>query len=108
MKCLGGALFGRLAPRDDGERRVALEQGYDLDAVLSHDDLMRSDLVLFAATGITDGPLLRGVRFTGRGATTQSMSMRSSSGTVRVVSAEHTFSKFNTIARFAALQQVED
>jgi fructose-1,6-bisphosphatase II len=108
MKCLGGALFGRLAPRDDGERRMALERGYDLDAVLSHDDLVRSDLVLFAATGITDGPLLRGVRFTGHGATTQSMSMRSSSGTVRVVSAEHTFSKFNTIARFAALQRIED
>ncbi|MFU8840554.1 MAG: class II fructose-bisphosphatase [Nitriliruptoraceae bacterium] len=107
MKCLGGALYGRLAPRSDRERSEAINAGYDVDKVLTADDLVRSDRVIFAGTGITDGALLRGVRFTGRGATTQSLSMRSSSGTVRVVSAEHTFSKFNTIARFAALDELE-
>jgi len=106
LKCLGGALYGRLLPRDDAERAVATDAGYDVDAVLSLDDLVRSDRVIFAGTGITDGNLLRGVRFTGRGATTQSLSMRSSSGTVRTVNAEHTFSKFNTIARFADLDEL--
>jgi fructose-1,6-bisphosphatase II len=107
MKCLGGALYGRLAPRDDRERSEAINAGYDVDKILTADDLVRSDRVIFAGTGITDGALLRGVRFTGRGATTESLSMRSSSGTVRTVSAEHTFSKFNTIARFAALDELE-
>ncbi len=106
LKCLGGALYGRLAPRDDRERAEAINAGYDVDRVLTIDDLVTSDRVLFAGTGITDGALLRGVRFTGRGATTQSLSMRSSSGTVRTVNAEHTFSKFNAIARFAALDEL--
>jgi fructose-1,6-bisphosphatase II len=105
MKCLGGALWGRLHPRDEGERRAALDQGYDLDEVLDVTALVRGDRVLFAATGITDGQLLRGVRFGGERATTQSLSMRSPSHTVRVVDAEHTFSKFDTIARFAAVGQ---
>jgi fructose-1,6-bisphosphatase II len=103
LKCLGGKLFGRLYPRNDEERRAALDLGYDLDAVLTIDDLVRSDRVLFAATGVTDGMLLRGVRFTGLGATTQSLSMRSSSGTVRLVEAEHSFRKYNRIASFAAV-----
>jgi fructose-1,6-bisphosphatase II len=107
MKCMGGALYGRLAPRDDAERRAAIDGGYDLDRVLTQDDLVASDRTIFAGTGITDGALLRGVRFTGRGATTQSMSMRSSTGTVRIVSAEHTFSKFNKIARFASLSELD-
>jgi fructose-1,6-bisphosphatase II len=107
LKCLGGRLFGRLHPRNDEERRTALDQGYDLDSVLTIDDLVRSDRVLFAATGITDGQLLRGVRFSARGATTQSLSMRSTSGTVRLVEAEHTFSKFNAIASFAAVPGME-
>ena len=106
LKCLGGTLYGRLAPRDDRERAEAVNAGYDVDRILTIDDLVRSDRVLFAGTGITDGALLRGVRFTGRGATTQSLSMRSSSGTVRTVNAEHTFSKFNAIARFAALDEL--
>jgi fructose-1,6-bisphosphatase II len=108
MKCLGGALFGRLLGHDEETRRAAIEGGYDLESVLTQDDLVRSDRVLFAGTGITDGALLQGVRFTGRGATTESMSMRSSSGTVRIVKAEHTFSKFNAIARFAALDEIEN
>jgi fructose-1,6-bisphosphatase II len=107
MKCMGGALYGRLAPRDDAERHAAIDGGYDLDRVLTQDDLVASDRTIFAGTGITDGALLRGVRFTGRGATTQSMSMRSSTGTVRIVSAEHTFSKFNKIARFASLSELD-
>jgi fructose-1,6-bisphosphatase II len=106
MKCLGGRLWGRLWPRDDEERRAALDQGYDLDVTLDVEALVRSDNVLFAATGITDGQLMRGVRFGGERATTQSLSMRLPSGTVRMVDAEHTFSKFNTIARFAAVGEM--
>ena len=108
MKCLGGALFGRLVAHDEPTRQAAIDGGYDLDAVLTQDDLVRSDRVLFAGTGITDGALLQGVRFSGRGATTQSMSMRSSSGTVRIVSAEHTFTKFNAIAKFASLDTFDE
>jgi fructose-1,6-bisphosphatase II len=74
--------------------------------VYRHDDLVTSGRTIFAATGITDGALLRGVRFTGHGATTQSLSMRSSSGAVRLLDAEHTFSKFNAIARFASLDEL--
>ncbi|HWD47684.1 MAG TPA: class II fructose-bisphosphatase, partial [Actinomycetota bacterium] len=70
LKCLGGALFGRLWPRDDEERRAAMDAGYDLDKVLDIDDLVRGDNVFFAATGVTDGELLRGVRFDRRGAIT--------------------------------------
>lgn len=109
LKCLDGALFGRLYARNEEEERgAALEQGYDLDRVLSIDDLVRSDRVFFAATGITDGELLQGVRFGSRDATTQSLSMRSTSGTVRFVEAEHTFSKFNQISRYAALDPADE
>lgn len=76
--------------------------------MLSIDDLVRSDRVFFAATGITDGELLQGVRFGSRDATTQSLSMRSTSGTVRFVEAEHTFSKFNQISRYAALDPADE
>ncbi len=100
LKCMDGALFGRLYPRNEEERRAALEQGYDLDAVLSIDDLVRGDNVFFAATGVTDGELLRGVRFDRRGATTQSLSMRSKSGTIRLIDARHQFSK---LSRYAAI-----
>jgi fructose-1,6-bisphosphatase II len=98
LKCLDGVMFGRLWPRDDGERRAALDAGYDLDQVLTIDDLVRGDNVFFAATGVTDGELVRGVRFDGRGATTQSLSMRSKSGTVRLIEARHQFSKLNRYA----------
>jgi fructose-1,6-bisphosphatase II len=100
LKCLDAALFGRLWPRNDEERQAAIDAGYDLDRVLSIDDLVRGDDVFFAATGVTDGELLRGVRFDSRGATTQSISMRSKSGTVRVIEARHQFSKLN---RYAAI-----
>jgi fructose-1,6-bisphosphatase II len=89
LKCMGGELIGRLWPRDDAERQAAADAGYDLDRVLSTDDLVAGDNCFFAATGITDGNLLRGVRYDRRGATTQSLVMRSRSGTVRLIEARH-------------------
>ncbi len=100
LKCLGGAIQGRLSPRNDDERRRLLESGFDIDRVLSTDDLVAGDDVFFAASGITDGALLQGVRYTEDGATTFSMVMRARSGTVRYVEAEHRFAKlelFSTI-----------
>jgi fructose-1,6-bisphosphatase II len=90
IKCLGGRLLGRLWPRDDGERQAALDAGYDLDEVLETDRLVAGDDVFFAATGVTDGDLLQGVRYLDDGhATTESLIMRSRSGTVRKVQARH-------------------
>jgi fructose-1,6-bisphosphatase II len=90
IKCLGGQMLGRLWPRDDDERRAAVEAGYDLDEVLDVDRLVAGDDVFFAATGVTDGDLLQGVRYLGDGhATTESLVMRSRSGTVRTVQARH-------------------
>ena len=89
LKCMGGELIGRLWPRDEGERQEAVDAGYDLDRVLSTDDLVAGDNCFFSATGITDGNLLHGVRYDRGGATTQSLVMRSRSGTVRLVEARH-------------------
>jgi fructose-1,6-bisphosphatase II len=90
IKCLGGQLLGRLWPRDDGERRAATDAGYDLDKVLGVDELVRGNEVFFAATGVTDGDVMEGVRYLGDGhATTDSLVMRSRSGTVREVKARH-------------------
>jgi fructose-1,6-bisphosphatase II len=90
IKCLGGRLLGRLWPRDDDERRAAVDAGYDLDKVLEVDDLVGGDDAFFAATGVTDGDLLQGVRYLSDGhATTDSLVMRSRSGTVREVKAKH-------------------
>ena len=89
LKCMGGELIGRLWPRDDAERQQAVDAGYDLDRVLTTDDLVAGDNCFFAATGITDGNLLRGVHYDRHGATTQSLVMRSRSGTVRLVDARH-------------------
>jgi len=99
MKCLNGALFGRLWPRDDRERRAALDAGYDLDQVLTVDDLVAGVNVFFAATGVTDGELLQGVRFEHREVVTQSLSMRSRSGAVRLVETRHQLDRSNLIAR---------
>jgi fructose-1,6-bisphosphatase II len=99
MKCLNGALFGRLWPRDDRERRAALDAGYDLDKVLTVDDLVAGVNVFFAATGVTDGELLQGVRFEHREVVTQSLSMRSRSGAVRLVETRHQLDRSNLIAR---------
>ena len=90
IKCLGGRILGRLWPRDDGERQAAEDAGYDLSRVLETDDLVGGDDAFFAATGVTDGDLLDGVRVTDDGhATTESLVMRSRSGTVRKVGARH-------------------
>jgi fructose-1,6-bisphosphatase II len=90
IKCLGGQLVGRLWPRDDAERQAAIDAGYDLDEILDVDRLVSGDDVFFAATGVTDGELLQGVRYPGAGkASTESLVMRSRSGTVRTVRARH-------------------
>jgi fructose-1,6-bisphosphatase II len=101
LKCLGGAMQGRLYPRDDVERSKLLDAGYDLDRVLTTDDLVAGDDVFFAATGITDGSLLRGVQYVAEGAVTHSMVMRARSGTVRYVEAEHAFEKLERYSRIA-------
>ncbi len=93
IKCLGGALQGRLWPRDDDERRKALDAGHDLDRVLTTDDLVTGDNVFFVATGITDGELLGGVRYRGGMARTHSIVMRSKSGTIRLIESDHRLSK---------------
>jgi fructose-1,6-bisphosphatase II len=93
VKCLGGVVQGRLWPRDDGERQKLVDAGYDVDRVLSLDDLCAGDNVFVAATGVTDGALLRGVRYTRNGAATDSIVMRSRSGTVRRVEAQHALDK---------------
>ncbi|QBF46877.1 class II fructose-bisphosphatase [Janibacter limosus] len=93
IKCLGGVIQGRLWPRDDEERQHAIDEGHDLDRVLTTDDLVATDNCYFVATGITDGELLRGVRYRAGGATTESLVMRSKSGTIRVVEAHHNLTK---------------
>jgi fructose-1,6-bisphosphatase II len=98
VKCLGGAVQGKLWPRTEGERRALLEDGYDLDRVLTTDDLVGGDNVFVAATGVTDGALLRGVRYTRDGAITDSIVMRSRSGTVRRVEAQHAFEKLEKLS----------
>jgi len=94
LKCMGGALQGRLWPRDDAEKRRAIDAGHDLDRVLTIDDLVRGD-VFFVATGITDGELLRGIQYRAGGATTQSLVMRSRSGTIRMIDSLHSLSKLS-------------
>ncbi len=93
LKCMGGEIQGRLYPRDETERTQALELGYDLEKILTLDDLVSSDNCFFAATGVTDGELLRGVRYSSKGASTHSLVMRSRSGTVRTVNAFHQLAK---------------
>ncbi|MGC9381145.1 class II fructose-bisphosphatase [Streptomyces sp. MH13] len=93
VKCLGGTIQGKLWPKDDGERQRAIDAGHDLDRVLTTDDLVSGDNVFFVATGITDGELLRGVRYRSETATTDSIVMRSKSGTVRRIDSEHRLSK---------------
>jgi fructose-1,6-bisphosphatase II len=98
IKCLGGELLGRLWPRDDDERRAAIDAGYDLDEVLDSERLVSGNDVFFAATGVTDGDLLEGVRYVRGGkASTESLVMRSRSGTVRTVSARHDQQKLREV-----------
>jgi len=98
VKCMGGALIGRLWPRNDDERKAAVDAGYELDRILTQDDLVKSDNAFFSATGVTEGDVLQGVRYQGsRGASTESLVMRSRSGTVRRVYSRHDRSKLRTI-----------
>jgi fructose-1,6-bisphosphatase II len=98
IKCLGGQLIGKLWPRDDAERQAAIDAGYDLDEVLDVDRLVSGDNVFFATTGVTDGELLQGVRYPGGGkASTESLVMRSRSGTVRTVRARHDQAKLREV-----------
>jgi len=98
LKCLGGEIQGKLWPRNGSERKAATDAGFDLDRVLHTDDLVRSEDVFFAATGITDGELLRGIRFTAEGAISDSLVMRSKSGTVRRIEATHNIDKLSEFA----------
>jgi fructose-1,6-bisphosphatase II len=93
LLCMGGVIQGRLWPRDDEERGKAIDAGHDLDRVLLTHDLVNSDNVFFCATGITDGELLRGVRYRPGGAQTQSIVMRSKSGTIRSIDSYHSLTK---------------
>ncbi|MEX2414112.1 MAG: class II fructose-bisphosphatase, partial [Thermoleophilaceae bacterium] len=99
IKCIGGKIVGRLWPRDEDERRAAVDLGYDLDEILDTDRLVAGDDVFFSATGVTDGDMLGGVHFLGpEGATTESLVMRSRSGTVRRVNATHDRAKLRELA----------
>ena len=93
LKCMGGAIQAKLWPRDDAEREKALAGGHDLDRVLTTDDLVTGDNCFFVATGVTSGDLLRGVRYRSGGAYTQSIVMRSKSGTIRVIDSYHRLEK---------------
>ena len=101
LKCMGGEMQGRLYPRNEQERRKALEQGYDLDRVLTLDDLVSGEKIFFAITGITDGELLEGVKYFGEGAQTHSLVMRATTGTVREIIATH---RWDRLMRFSEIQ----
>jgi fructose-1,6-bisphosphatase II len=99
IKTLGGVIQGRLWPKDDDERQKALDAGHNLDRVLTTDELVRGEDVFFVATGVTDGEMLKGVRYGGRGTVrTESIVMRSRSGTIRVVESEHRLDKLRAYA----------
>ena len=101
IQCMGGAILGRLHARDDDERNAAVDQGYDLDRVLTTDDLVSGEEVFFAATGISNGDLLKGVRYWGDGASTESLVMRSKTGTIRKIQATHRWQK---LMRYSAVK----
>ena len=98
MVCMGGAIQGKLWPRDADERRKALDAGHDLDRVLTTADLVRGDNIFFCATGITDGELLDGVRYRPEGQVTNSIVMRGKSGTIRELRSEHRADKLSSYA----------
>jgi fructose-1,6-bisphosphatase II len=93
LRCMGGVIHAKLWPRDDAEREKAVAAGHDLDRVLTTEDLVRGDDIFFCATGITDGELLRGVRYYADSVQTQSIVMRSKSGTIRLVDSLHQLGK---------------
>jgi fructose-1,6-bisphosphatase II len=96
LKCMGGAIQARLWPRDDEERQKAIDAGHDLGRVLATDDLVSGDNIFFCCTGVTDGNLVRGVHYRSGGATTQSIVMRSKSGTIRVIDSYHQLEKLRS------------
>jgi len=98
LKCMGGAIQGRLWPRNEAERTASLEAGYDLARVLTTEDLVSGDNCFFSATGITDGDLVKGVHYTSGTAHTQSLVMRSLSGTVRMIDAHHAMDKLEAFS----------
>ncbi len=98
LKCMGGEIQGRLWPRTDEERQAAEQAGYDVSRVLMTDDLVQGENAFFAATGISGGELLRGVRYDSNGATTQALVMRSKSGTVRLIEARHQLTKLQAFS----------
>ena len=98
IKCLGGSIQGKLWPRSDEERQQLADAGFDLDRILTTDDLVSGEDVFVAATGVTDGALLNGVRYTPGGAVTESIVMRSRSGTVRRIEAYHAFDKLRALS----------
>ncbi|WP_158849058.1 class II fructose-bisphosphatase [Saccharothrix deserti] len=98
LKCMGGSIQAKLWPKDDEERGRALDAGHDLDRVLLTDDLVQGDNVFFCATGVTDGDLVRGVHYRAGGCTTQSIVMRSKSGTVRMIDGFHRLNKLREYA----------
>ena len=101
LKCYGGGMVGRLWPRDDEEKQAAVDAGYDLERVLTHDDLVKGDNAFFSATGVTDGDMLEGVRYEGsRGASTESLVMRSRSGTVRRIQSRHDRDKLRALTGY--------
>ena len=99
LKCVGGGVQGKLWPRDDGERQALVDAGLDPDRVLTTDDLVSGEDVFVAATGVTSGALLNGVKYTQSGAVTDSIVMRSRSGTVRRIEATHAFEKLMKYSR---------
>ena len=101
LKCIGGAMQGKLYPRNDEERQKLLDAGYDINRVLTTDDLVAGEEVFFAATGVTPGALLRGVEYRKDGVVTHSMVMRSRSGTVRYIESHHELEK---LMRFSQIQ----
>ncbi len=98
MKCMDGVIQGRLWPTDDAERQRAIDAGHDLDRVLTTNDLVSGDDCFFVATGITDGELMKGVRYKAHGAETHSLVMRSRSGTIRSIHSDHQLSKLAAYA----------
>ena len=98
LSCMGGEIQGKLWPRDKSEKEKTEKAGYDLEKVLTQDDLIDTSNSFFAATGVTDGDLLKGVQYTPKGATTQSLVMRSKSGTVRLINASHRLDKLSTFS----------
>src|SRR3954469_444888 len=101
LKCYGGGMGGRLWPRDDDERKRAEDAGYDVSRVLDQDELVKGENCFFCATGVTDGDVLGGVRYEGaRGATTESLVMRSRSGTIRRIASRHDRTKLRTLTGY--------